>query len=952
MATKKYNPGFLTENELVESFQVRSREFRSMVETVRACTADSNTHMLVVGPRGSGKTTLLLRVAAELRRDHQLSRRFFPITFAEETYNVSTCGEFWLEVLNRLALQAPHRSTEPDLRLTFEDLRRVSDDQLLAGRCLGRILEFSEREGKRLVVLVENFNSIFSDLAHRNAGWQLRHTLQTEPGILLIASATSRFEAIDNPGEALYDFFQVRKLRPLDESECTDLWESIAATTPTRATIRSLQILTGGSPRLIAIVARFGASLSFDELMSNLLDLVDDHTEYFRSHLESLPRQQRRVFLSLAGLWKPATTKEIAAEARISTNQCSSQLKRLEEFGAVSVAGGSPRRMRYYLTERMFNIYYLLRLRGKTSDLVRALVRFMQSYYSLPQQVQIADEIARTIGEQESPKKSLAQDALKQLLKGIPDYLKFPLPRERGLSGRYESPARKHGRLPDSRELAWDYAIGLVVAGRFEEAIVACDGILRRHRASSHSDSSALVAKALAYKGTASMELGRYEAALEAFEDLDERFRHHQSAATLDSIAMALVNKGIALGRLDRIEEALESHNEVIRRYGTAKWKDATAPVACALFHAGLLLETNDRGDEAICAYERLLRRFGSYKEHAIATWVGKGHVNRAHVLSRLGRAEEALQAYLSFESRDSYGEIPGMEKCVAKALIGKAWTLEQLDRLQEALAACDNALERFESTADPDLLPVISQALLGKGSVLEKLDKSEKALLVYDELASRCSGTKDPTVVEVVATGLVSKGAILSKLRRMDEAAAAFDLAAARCSDVESRNLVEVAETALLDRALVEGASGNRTKAIQTATQVLERVPGPAPRKRMRALFIRAFWCLNGGDEPAGRRDIAKALRLLPECAADLARGIDWLIRYTGTLGNSHVLELIQASPAKDLMLPLTTALEQELGRQPRVAIEVAEVASDIRQRLKASMETRDPEPDEGLVS
>ena len=60
MTTKKYNPGFLSDDELVSSFRVRSREFRSMVETVRASTGNSNTHVLVIGPRGNGKTTVLL----------------------------------------------------------------------------------------------------------------------------------------------------------------------------------------------------------------------------------------------------------------------------------------------------------------------------------------------------------------------------------------------------------------------------------------------------------------------------------------------------------------------------------------------------------------------------------------------------------------------------------------------------------------------------------------------------------------------------------------------------------------------------------------------------------------------------------------------------------------------------------------------------------------------------
>ena len=51
---------------------------------------------------------------------------------------------------------------------------------------------------------------------------------------------------------------------------------------------------------------------------------------------------------------------------------------------------------------------------------------------------------------------------------------------------------------------------------------------------------------------------------------------------------------------------------------------------------------------------------------------------------------------------------------------------------------------------------------------------------------------------------------------------------------------------------------------------------------------------------------------------------------------GPARMNELIQGSPAMSLLLPLTTALEQELGLTPRVAQEVNEVAQDIRRELK----------------
>ena len=51
--------------------------------------------------------------------------------------------------------------------------------------------------------------------------------------------------------------------------------------------------------------------------------------------------------------------------------------------------------------------------------------------------------------------------------------------------------------------------------------------------------------------------------------------------------------------------------------------------------------------------------------------------------------------------------------------------------------------------------------------------------------------------------------------------------------------------------------------------------------------------------------------------------------------LGPQRMCELIQASPSPHLLLPLTTALERELGLEPRVAREVEEVAQDIQRKL-----------------
>ena len=414
VGTKKYNPGFLSDDEIVASFCVRNAEFASLLESLHASDGNANVHSLVVGPRGSGKTHLLLRVAAEVRRDARLSG-FYPIVFSEESYEVATVGEFWLECLNHLAEQAPEVE-RADLRLSYNDLRTTADDRDLAGRCLGTILDFADRHAKRLLVTVENLNMLFADIADPDTGWRLRHTLQTEPRIVLLGSATSRFDEIDHPDHALYDLFWVVTLQPLDTEECNTIWSALSGQPRGSQPIRPLQILTGGNPRLIAVLAGFDKTYSFKDLMSNLFDLVDEHTEYFRSHIEALPPQERRVYLALARLWKPATAKEVASQARVNVNKCSAQLGRLVDRGAVLIEDGERRRRTYYVAERMYNIYYLLRRPGAESHVVDALVRFMALYYSPDELVHIGIGMAEGLDRDDPRMLDIQSTALRHLL--------------------------------------------------------------------------------------------------------------------------------------------------------------------------------------------------------------------------------------------------------------------------------------------------------------------------------------------------------------------------------------------------------------------------------------------------------------------------------------------------------------------------------------------------------
>ncbi len=524
---RKFNPGtFQSDKEVIAQFVVRNRELGVVLEVLRGnIDSPSCQHILAVAPRGRGKSMLLARVAAELRADAAFTETLLPVRFMEESQEVFNLADFWLETLFHLAREcaASHPELTRELRATHADLSGRWRERQLADHARAAVLDAADRLGRKLVLMVENLQSLCGDV-EEGFGWKLRGELQTEPRIMLLATATSRFDRLDDVNEPYFELFRILNLEPLATDDCRRLWEQVSGDQISTREVRPLEILTGGSPRLLVIVAEFARHRSLRQLMEELVTLVDEHTEYFRGHLEALAKTERRVYLAVIDLWQPSAAGEIAARSRLDVRTVSTMLGRLADRGAV-IAEGTGRKRRYAAAERLYSIYYKLRRERDEAAVVQNLIRFMAAIYSKAELAGIISELRLEM--EESP---VIREGILRAIAESPDIgnvLSGLLPP--GIEGPQLDAATRfgQGKVPTIEgrvAMLWVVkGVAQLMRGDHEAAIAAFEAVVARFGDSDAPEIQTWVASALSCKGLAQTALGWADETLRVCAELDRR---------------------------------------------------------------------------------------------------------------------------------------------------------------------------------------------------------------------------------------------------------------------------------------------------------------------------------------------------------------------------------------------------------------------------------------------
>jgi len=394
-----YNPQSLSKVEALAQFHARQAAYMSLIDLLRE---DRPSHVLIIGTRGMGKTTLLQRVRYGVEDDGELNSRYLVLAFPEEQYNVNRLHHFLLNTVDALADTMERLKNDRMLARVegYAEMVGKSTPEEIEQRVPEFLAEISLQMEKGLLLLVDNADRLFETIEDRQQ-WRLRELLSSRQDLTLFGATTQASDGIYGPERAFFEFFKIHRLTPLTFGEVRDLLLRLSENVEEKegekgaakrrvaewldadaARLRTLVQLTGGNPRTTVLLFHLvldGLAGGAREYLEQLLDQV---TPNYKGRVDELPAQAQQVLDAVALRWDPVTAMEVAEETGLETSAVSTQLTRLVRQGILEKADpGDSKKALYQVSERFFNIWYLMRASRRVRAKLRWFVEFLRVFF-------------------------------------------------------------------------------------------------------------------------------------------------------------------------------------------------------------------------------------------------------------------------------------------------------------------------------------------------------------------------------------------------------------------------------------------------------------------------------------------------------------------------------------------------------------------------------------------
>ena len=641
-----YNPQRQSVEATKALFVVRQKQFNSLLESITTEKRGSRPqHYLIIGQRGIGKTTLLKRIEVELH-DEPYRKHFIPLLFPEEQYNVKNLSTFWLNCLDALAnsLEVEKYPTEITVKIdnTVKELSKKTSETI-SEEAFKFLMDTCCDLQRRPVLLIDNIDLVFNRL-EKHGQHDLRSILNEKGAPIVIGGGVARTRNVTEYDMPFYDFFQVETLDKLSYEEFVDLLKNLATVTHSDELVfksirentarqKALYGLTGGNPRITVMLFKFILKGFANDINTDLEALADEATPLYKAKYEDLSEQQQIVLDAIAVNWHPIPLNQLSQATDYANTQLTTPLSRLQESGWLETTSAYKAKGKAYsISERFFNIWFLMRCGRRHKEGVYCLSRFLECFYGEEELERISDNLLKqdicsskqmlvnmavSQTDIDPKKRKQHEDSINKALIAHEDLRKeFGVSEESLLERIQALDIDKLIDLQLSNEELWkDIGDSLRWKEQYEKAVVCYSKFLEVN--SNNED-------AWIGKGYILYRLQRFEETLICFE---------KAIQLNPENSLAWNNKGGVLNELQRFEEAIECCDKAI--------------------------EINPKNDSA---------------------WNNKGSA-----LNYLQRFEEAI------ECCDKAIEINPQNDM---AWNNKGYALTDLQRFEEAIKCCDKAIE------------------------------------------------------------------------------------------------------------------------------------------------------------------------------------------------------------------------------------------------------------------
>jgi len=718
-----YNPQRQSDEVTEKLFVVRQKQFELLLNKIVQEKKNSiPQHYLIIGQRGMGKSTILKRMEVELRKAY--SQQFIPLLFPEEQNNIRSLAEFWLN--NLMVLKKSLKSENYPDKKKFEDIQETKDElskespEIIAEEAYKYLMRICCDLHRRPVLLIDNIGLLFSRLENKQEQWTLRKLLSENGAPIIVSAGVTVTDDVVDYGKSFYDFFQIQYLKKLSYEEFEILLENLTKVTNSNFTStqenssrqKSLFDLTGGSPRTTVMLFKHIINGFSNDINDDLETLADNATPLYKAKFEELPKQQQIIIDAIAMNWDAISLNKLSKTTRYASNQLSQPLKRLIDEGWIEtvVADKKSRKVlretegiikgnAYFISERFFNIWYLLRY-DILKDGIYCLSKFLECFYGkdelkkiwdnlLKQEICSAKQMRLHLAMSKSeildvPKrKQIEYKINKALIESEELREEFGVSEESLLENIQALELNELIDLKLKNEKLWkDIGDSFRWKKQYEKTIVCYSKFLVFNPNDEHI---------LSWKGYLLNELQRFEEAIICYDKVIK----------LNSIdAVAWNNKGWILDSLKRFEESIVCFNQAIEldTYNDSAWNGK-----------GNTLIHLQRLEESISCFNQAIK----INSHNDSAWCNKGYV-----LIHLQRFDEAI---------DCLNEAVKLNQNNDSAWNNKGYALIELKRYEEAAFA----FEKAKSISLKDLLNKFHLTFLYR----DILDKKNQATEVFNEI-------------------------------------------------------------------------------------------------------------------------------------------------------------------------------------------------------------------------